>query len=71
MTTSTQPVTGQDIAVAAKATRTLLDMLLAEAGTSFAPFATLNTVAVRGPSVSRADLLRSLGAAACYRSQIG
>jgi DNA-binding MarR family transcriptional regulator len=59
--TTAPPVTGQDINVAARATRKLLDVLLAEAGTSFAPFVTLNAVATRGPSVSRVELVRVLG----------
>jgi DNA-binding MarR family transcriptional regulator len=60
MTTLAQPVTGQDINVAARAVRRLLDVLLAEAGTSFPPFATLNTLALRGPSVARDPFVREL-----------
>jgi DNA-binding MarR family transcriptional regulator len=55
------PVTGQDINVAARATRSLLDVVLGEAGTSFAPFATLNVIATRGPAVARAEVVRQVG----------
>jgi DNA-binding MarR family transcriptional regulator len=57
-----QPVTGQDINVAARATRRLLEGLLAEAGTSFPTSATLNTLVARGPSVPKEHLVRELGA---------
>lgn len=60
--TATQPVNGQDINVAARAVRTLLDDLLAAEGTSFAPSATLNFIATRGPSIPREVLVRDLGA---------
>jgi DNA-binding MarR family transcriptional regulator len=63
MTTVAQPVNGQDIAVAARASRQVLDVLLAEQGTSFAPFATMNTVVALGRSLDCDALVRHLGAA--------
>jgi DNA-binding MarR family transcriptional regulator len=64
MTTVTQPVNGQDINVAAAATRKLLEVLLAEQGTSFGPMATLNTLASpRGASLDRDALVANLSGA--------
>jgi DNA-binding MarR family transcriptional regulator len=63
MTTVGQPVNGQDINLAASATRTVLEVLLAEQGTSFAPFAAMNQMVALGPSANRDELVRRLGAA--------
>ena len=63
MTAIAQPVTGQDINLAARATRQVLEVLLAEQGTSFTPFAALNQIVVLGPSVDRDGLVRRLGSA--------
>ena len=60
MTTISQPVTGQDIAVAARATRQVLDEFLAEHGISFAPFATLNTIVAQGETLDTEALLQRL-----------
>jgi DNA-binding MarR family transcriptional regulator len=62
MTSSAQPVSGQDINLAARASRQALDVLLAEQGTSFAPCATLNTIVALGASLDREALVRHLGA---------
>ena len=61
-TIAAPPFTGQDINVAARAVRRLIDVLLAEAGTSFFPFATLNVIDVSGPSVELSALTKRLGA---------
>lgn len=50
-------LTGQDIGMAARATRALLDMVLDEAGTTFEIWVTLNTLAQTGSPVRR-DALR-------------
>jgi DNA-binding MarR family transcriptional regulator len=60
-TATAQPVTGQDINLAAQAVGRLRDGLLAEAGTSFPTSAALNTIVTRGPSVPRESLMRELG----------
>jgi hypothetical protein len=60
-TIAAPPFTGQDINVAARAVRRLIDVLLAEAGTSFFPFATLNVIDVSGPSVELTALTKRLG----------
>jgi DNA-binding MarR family transcriptional regulator len=63
MTTIAQPVTGQDINLAAQATRKALDVVLAEQGTSFAPVATLNNISARGKSLDRDGLVLNLAGA--------
>ena len=60
MTAVGQPVTGQDINMAARATRKALDVLLAEQGTSFPPLALLNTLASRGGVLDRSALIAQL-----------
>ena len=61
MTSATaQPVNGQDINVAAQAVRSVLEVVLAEAGTTFPPFATMNTLAARGPQVTRDALVAEI-----------
>lgn len=62
MTTIAPPVTGQDIAMAARATRQVLDIFLAEQGTNFLPFATLNTIVAQGEVLAADGLVRRL----CY-----
>ena len=57
MTTVAQPVTGQDINLAARATRKALEVLLAEQGFSFQPLAILNTIATRGTALDRDALV--------------
>jgi DNA-binding MarR family transcriptional regulator len=63
MTTVAQPVTGQDINLAARATRKALEVVLAEQGFAFAPLATLNTIAGRGAVLDRQSLVRFLASA--------
>ena len=64
MTTTAQPVNGQDINVAAAATRKVLEVLLAEQGTSFGPMATLNTIASPlGAALDREALVAHLSGA--------
>lgn len=63
MTSVGQPVNGQDINLAARATRNLLKVLLAEQGTSFPPFATMNQIVSLGLSIDRDELVRRLGVA--------
>ncbi len=60
MTTVGQPVTGQDINMAARATRKALDVVLAEQGTSFPPLAALNTLVSRGGALDRGTLIAQL-----------
>lgn len=60
MTAGGQPVSGQDINMAARATRKALDVVLAEQGTSFPPLAMLNTLMSRGGSVDRDALIAQL-----------
>jgi DNA-binding MarR family transcriptional regulator len=60
MTAVGQPVNGQDISMAARATRKALDVVLAEQGTSFPPLATLNTLVSRGNVMDRDALIAQL-----------
>jgi DNA-binding MarR family transcriptional regulator len=60
MTAVGQPVTGQDINMAARATRKALDVVLAEQGTSFPPLALLNTLVSRGAAMDRDALVAQL-----------
>jgi len=60
MTTVAQPVTGQDINLAARATRKALELLLAEQGTAFPPLAAMNVIASRGALLSREAVVRTL-----------
>jgi DNA-binding MarR family transcriptional regulator len=70
MTTVTQPpVTGQDINLAARATRKALEVLLAEQGASFQPLATLNSIAARGATLDAEALVRNLANAFDVDSQ--
>ena len=57
MTTQAPPVNGQDINLAARATRKALDVLLAEQGTTFPPFGTMNTLVARGGAADRDALV--------------
>lgn len=57
MTAVGQPVTGQDINMAARAARKALDVVLAEQGTSFPPLAMLNTLVSQGPVMDHAALV--------------
>jgi MarR family transcriptional regulator, transcriptional regulator for hemolysin len=50
---------GRQLSVAARATRSLLDAVLAEAGTTFAAWTVLAALNARGPVIQR-DLARSL-----------
>ena len=52
-TTRPLPVTGQDINLAARATRKALELLLAEQGTSFPPLAVLNAIVSHGAALDR------------------
>lgn len=49
--TSTPTLTGQDIKLAERATRGVLDVLLAETDTSFMQMTVVNTAAIEGPVV--------------------
>jgi DNA-binding MarR family transcriptional regulator len=60
MTAVGQPVNGQDINMAARATRKALDVVLAEQGTAFPPVATLNTLVSRGGVLERQTLIAQL-----------
>ncbi len=60
MTAVGQPVTGQDINMAARATRQALEVVLAEQGTAFPPLAMLNTLVSRGGAVDHAALVAQL-----------
>jgi MarR family transcriptional regulator, transcriptional regulator for hemolysin len=53
-----EPLAGQ-INVAARATRSLLDAVLAEAGTTFSSWTVLAALSARGPAIQR-DLAKSL-----------
>ena len=66
MTTVGQPVTGQDINMAARATRKALDVVLAEQGTSFPPLAALNTLVSRGGALDRGTLIAQLARGMSY-----
>jgi DNA-binding MarR family transcriptional regulator len=60
MTATGQPVTGQDINMAARAARTALEVVLAEQGTAFPPLAVLNTLVAHGGAIDRAALIAQL-----------
>jgi DNA-binding MarR family transcriptional regulator len=60
MTAIAQPVNGQDINLAAQATRKALEVVLAEQGTTFAPLAALNTIGARGAALDTAALVGTL-----------
>jgi DNA-binding MarR family transcriptional regulator len=60
MTSVGQPVNGQDINMAARASRKALEVVLAEQGTSFAPLAMLNTLVSRGGAMDHAALIAQL-----------
>ena len=60
MTAVGQPVNGQDINMAARATRKALDVVLAEQGTSFPPLALLNTLVSAGSAMDRDMLITRL-----------
>jgi DNA-binding MarR family transcriptional regulator len=60
-TTTAVPPIGQVVALAHRALSQRLDGLLGEAGIGFEDWMTLNTVAVRGPSVPAGALRRELG----------
>ena len=57
MTSVLTPVNGQDINLAARATRKALEALLAEQGTTFPPLAVMNVLTTRGGSLDRAALV--------------
>ena len=57
MTTVPTPVNGQDINLAARATRKALEALLAEQGTTFPPLAVMNVLSTRGGRMDRAALV--------------
>jgi hypothetical protein len=59
----TPPLTGQEIALAAKATRALLDELLAETDTTFHSWVILNFTATSGGSVRRDAVVARLESA--------
>src|SRR5215471_16041783 len=63
MTSVAQPLTGQDINLAARATRKALEVVLAEQGFAFAPLATLNTIVGRGPALDRDGIIRFVSGA--------
>jgi DNA-binding MarR family transcriptional regulator len=63
MTSVAQPLTGQDINLAARATRKALEVVLAEQGVAFAPLATLNTIVGRGTTLERDGLIRYVSSA--------
>jgi DNA-binding MarR family transcriptional regulator len=69
MTVTARPVTGQDINLAARATRKALELLLAEQGASFPPLATMNAIVARGGSVQREELVRVLASALDVEAQ--
>ena len=60
MTSGGQPVNGQDINMAARATRKALDVVLAEQGTSFPPLGMLNTLVAEGGVMDRDTLIARL-----------
>jgi DNA-binding MarR family transcriptional regulator len=57
----TAPITGQDLGVAAAATRRLFDNLLADAGSDFEEWVTLLTLSQRPEAIERAALRTTLG----------
>src|SRR5918999_962148 len=61
--TPAPPLNGQHLAVAARATRVLLDDLLEETGTSFLIWITLNRIAPAGGAVHREQLVSELAQA--------
>lgn len=61
MTTVAPPVTGQDINLAARATRQALEVLLAEQGTSFPPLAAMNVIVSRGATLDTNAVIATLG----------
>jgi len=63
MTIAATPLSGQDIGLAARATRKALDVVLAELGFAFAPLATLNSIVSRGAALDREALIRFLASA--------
>jgi DNA-binding MarR family transcriptional regulator len=63
MTMQAQPVNGQDINLAARATRKALDVLLAEEGTTFPPFGIVNTLVTRGGAMDLPALVDFIGTA--------
>jgi DNA-binding MarR family transcriptional regulator len=56
------PVNGQVIGEAQKAIEPLLGQILDEVGTTFPAWVTLNTLAIRGSAVERAELVRGVAA---------
>jgi DNA-binding MarR family transcriptional regulator len=58
--TDSRPLNGQDIGQAERATRAVLDRLLAETGTSFHQWVAVNVLATTGPVVEREQLVRQL-----------
>ncbi|MGI8336097.1 MarR family winged helix-turn-helix transcriptional regulator [Actinomadura scrupuli] len=58
--TQAPPLTGQDIGLAANATRKLLDILLDRTGTTFDEWVALRTLALEGPVIPPAALLPDL-----------
>ena len=54
--TQTPALTGQDIGQAEKATRAVLDRLLARTGTGFHGWVALNLLATTGPELAESDL---------------
>ena len=57
----TAPITGQDLGIAAAATRQLFDDLLADAGSDFEEWVTLLTLSQRPEPIERAALRTNLG----------
>jgi DNA-binding MarR family transcriptional regulator len=60
MTDSPTPLTGQDINVAARATRSVFDSLLRDAGTTFPVWVALNMLGTAGSRLPREVLRRNL-----------
>lgn len=58
--TPTPILSGQEIAVAARATRAVLDAVLRDAGTTFPAWVALNVLGTNGASVPREALQRTL-----------
>jgi DNA-binding MarR family transcriptional regulator len=58
--TQAPPLTGQDIGMAANATRILLDILLDRTGTTFDEWVALRTLALEGPVIPPGVLLPDL-----------
>jgi DNA-binding MarR family transcriptional regulator len=63
MTTTTPPVNGQDIGIAAAATRALLEGVLAREGSDFPESVVLRMLSLRGGTSARQDLRDTLAAA--------